>query len=345
MKKGKISENVLKRSVLKNIETNRKETIKGAGIGSDCAFFRYGDSFPHDEMIHEYFAASTETITLPVEDAGRTAVLAAANNLAAGGAECFAVMLSLTLPEESEEALLQKLMKQIENVCAELAIQIAGGHTEISSAVKNPVITVTALGKPMTDEPGNLLRPCEPEKSSSITELDIVMTKWIGLEGTMILAREKEKDLLTRYPLSLIKAAQGFEKYLPILPEAATALKSGVCTMHDLRNGGVFGGLWELSRSMGVGLSIDLKKIPVKQETIEICEFFDLNPYEFLSGGSLLIATADGEELVEKLMETGVFAAVIGRTTDSNDKIIRNEEEVRFLEPTKPDEILKVSFS
>lgn len=345
MKKGKISESVLKRSVLKNIETNRKETIKGADIGSDCAFFRYGDSFSHDGMTHEHFAASTETITLPVKDAGRTAVLAAANNLAAGGAECFAVMLSLTLPEESEEVLLQKLMKQIKNVCVELAIQIAGGHTEISSAVKNPVITVTALGKPLTDESGNLLQACEPEKSSSITELDIVMTKWIGLEGTMILAREKEKDLLTRYPLSLIKAAQGFEKYLPILPEAATALKSGVCTMHDLRNGGVFGGLWELSRSMGVGLSIDLKKIPVKQETIEICEFFDLNPYEFLSGGSLLIATTDGEGLVEKLMETGVFAAVIGRTTDSNDKIIRNEEEVRFLEPTKPDEILKVSFS
>lgn len=96
---------------------------------------------------------------------------------------------------------------------------------------------------------------------------------------------------------------------------------------------------------MGVGLSIDLKKIPVKQETIEICEFFDLNPYELLSGGSLLIAASDGEELVEGLKETGVSAAVIGKTTGSNDKIIRNKEEVRFLEPTKPDEILKVSFS
>ena len=96
---------------------------------------------------------------------------------------------------------------------------------------------------------------------------------------------------------------------------------------------------------MGVGLSIDLKKIPVKQETIEICEFFDLNPYELLSGGSLLIAASDGEELGEGLKETGVSAAVIGKTTGSNDKIIRNEEEVRFLEPTKPDEILKVSFS
>ena len=265
--------------------------------------------------------------------------------MAAGGSECFAIMICLVLPERSEEVLLQELMRQIENACAELAIQIAGGHTEVSSGVINPVITVTALGKPITDEAGALIQTHASEKGASITDLDIVMTKWIGLEGTMILAREKENELLTRYPLPLIKAAQGFEKYLPILPEAATALKSGVYTMHDIRNGGVFGGLWELSRSMGVGLSIDLKKIPVKQETIEICEFFDLNPYELLSGGSLLIAASDGEELVEGLKETGVSAAVIGKTTGSNDKIIRNEEEVRFLEPTKPDEILKVSFS
>lgn len=345
MKTGKISENVLKRSVLKNISTKRKEVIKGAGIGSDCAFFRCEELLSHGGMAYEHFAASSETMVLPVKDAGRLAVMAAVNNLAAGGTECFAVMVCLVLPAESEEVLLQELMKQIENTCAGFGIQIAGGHTEISSGVRNPVITVTALGKPITDETGKPLRVHALQKGASTTRLDIVMTKWIGLEGTLILAKEKEKDLLARYPLPLIKAAQGFEKYLPILPEAATALKSGVYTMHDLRNGGVFGGLWELSRSMGVGLSIDLKKIPVKQETIEICEFFDLNPYELLSGGSLLIATSDGEELVERIKEAGVFAAVIGQTTDNNDKIIRNEEEVRFLEPAKPDEILKVSFS
>ena len=345
MKTGKISEHVLKRSVLKNISTQRKEVIKGAGLGSDCAFFRYEELLSHGGMAYEHFAASSETMALPVKDAGRLAVMAAVNNLAAGGTECFAIMICLVLPEGSEEVLLQELMRQIENACAELAIQIAGGHTEVSSGVINPVITVTALGKPITDEAGALIQMHASETGASITDLDIVMTKWIGLEGTMILAREKEKELLARYPLPLIKAAQGFEKYLPILPEAATALKSGACTMHDLRNGGVFGGLWELSRSMGVGLSIDLKKIPVKQETIEICEFFDLNPYEFLSGGSLLITAPDGEELVEGLKETGVSAAVIGKTTGNNDKIIRNEEEVRFLEPTKPDEILKVSFS
>ena len=80
----------------------------------------------------------------------------------------------------------------------------------------------------------------------------------------------------------------------------------------------------------------------MKQETIEICEFFDLNPYEFLSGGSLLLAVKDGEELVRELGAQGIYAAVIGQSAQGNDRIIMNGEETRYLEPAKPDEILKV---
>ena len=102
--------------------------------------------------------------------------------------------------------------------------------------------------------------------------------------------------------------------------------------------------MYELAKRMGVGLSIDLKKIPVKQETIEVCEFFDLNPYELLSGGSLLVVTKDGESLVEKLAEENINAAVIGKTTPGNDKVVVNDDETRFLEPAKADEIFKIDF-
>lgn len=344
MKQGKISESILKRSILKYIHTRREEVIRGAGVGSDCAFLRCGDIFSTEGAADGYLSAATETVALPVKDAGALAVYAAVNNLAAGGAECFAVTLGITLPAETEERQLQEMMKQIEAICEKLKIQIAGGHTEVSASVKNAVITVTALGKAASLEQ-NHVHKAGDKKNESAANLDIVMTKWAGLEGTVILSKEKKQELLSRYPLPLITAAQGFEKYLPILPEAATALKSGVYTMHDIRNGGVFGGLWELSKSIGVGLSVDLKKIPVKQETIEICEFFNLNPYELLSGGSLLLAARDGEELVKTLEEQGISSAVIGRTADGNDKLILNEEETRFLEPAKPDEILKVSFN
>ena len=70
---------------------------------------------------------------------------------------------------------------------------------------------------------------------------DIIITKWIGLEGTADLAARNQEGLLTRYPAYLVEEAAAFDRYYSILPEAATAVKSGGCTMHDdISEGGVF---------------------------------------------------------------------------------------------------------
>ena len=129
---------------------------------------------------------------------------------------------------------------------------------------------------------------------------------------------------------------------MSIIPEAATAAKSGVSAMQVVREGGIFGALWELAEESDVGLVIDLKKIPVKQETIEVCEFFDANPYKLLSGGSLLFTTDKGMDLVALLEEQGIAATVIGKTIEGNDRILMNEDEKRFLEPAREDELYKV---
>ena len=80
----------------------------------------------------------------------------------------------------------------------------------------------------------------------------------------------------------------------------------------------------------------------MKQETIEICEFFEINPYDLLSGGCLLMAADNGYDLARILEGTGIPAAVIGKTTGSHDRVVINEEERRFLELPKPDEIYRV---
>lgn len=341
MKTGKISESILKRSVLKYCKTKREEVVKGAAPGVDCAFFTYPDGQGRGtggqvpDCQDKVFCAATQTVSLPVIRAGCYAVYAAVNAVAAGGGIPFAMQMALTLPEGTEESELKRIMQLTEEAAGICKVQIAGGHTEVTGAVKYPVISVTAFGYRL--EAAERVSRGLPAAGQAV-----VMTKWMGLEGTAILAQEKEAELLERYPFSITTAAKGFEKYLPVLPEAATALKSGATAMHDMRNGGVFGGLYELAGRLGVGLSIDLKKIPVKQETIEICEFFDLNPYGLLSGGSLLIVAEDGDGMVKALQEAGIPAAVIGITTDNNDKVLHNGEEIRFLEPARPDEIGKV---
>lgn len=332
---GKISESVLKHSILHQIHTKCDEVLNGAGIGEDCAIFAISDQ--------EVLAASVREAAVAIQaDVGLTdaeevsmahLIQKCVNNLAVCGAKPIAAMITLLLPETAEPEDVRKLMAEAEETCAGLSIQIAGGQTRVSKAVTTPFAVVNGYGR-VSRQDYCTLRAVKPGQ-------DIVLSKWVGLEGTAILARKNREKLIAKYPAYLAEEAQAFDKYLSIMPEAATAIKSGVCAMHDASEGGIFAALWELAEGAGIGLNIDLKKIPLRQETVEVSECCGVNPYELLSGGCLIMVTEDGTALVAALEAEGIPAAVIGRTTDSNDRIIRNEEEVRYMDRPKTDEIYK----
>lgn len=325
MKVGKVPESVLKRSILKQIHTKREEVLIGADVGEDCAIL----AFEEEEAV----VMSIDPITGTVQDIGRLAVQVTANDIASAGAEPVGIMISALFPESVTEEEIRHIMQQAEETCAGLHIQICGGHTEVTKAVNQPVLTVSGIGKV---KKRNIIRT-----GSAKPGQDVVVSKWIGLEGTSILAKEKEALLLRKFPAYLVKEAKEFDRFLSVVPEAATAVKSGVRAMHDVTEGGIFGALWELAESSGVGLEIDLKKIPVKQETIEICNYLDVNPYELISSGAMLMTADNGHDLVRALEKEEIPASVIGKVTDSNDRVVVNEEERRFLEPPGTDALYK----
>jgi len=327
MRLGKIPENVLKRSILKQIKTKRDEVKNGAGIGEDCAVFAFGK---------EICAISTDPVLFGGGGSPKYAIIKTVNNLAAGGTRPIGVMLTALFPGHILETDIKKMMAEAEETCAELNIQLAGGHTAVSDAVTKSIFIAAGIGKAYEGETVHT----KGAKSGQ----EIIITKWIGLEGTAILAKEKREELLTKYPLHLIEEAENFEKYLSILPEAAAAAKSGAFVMHDASEGGIFGALWELAENLGVGLEIDFKKLPIKQETVEVCEFFDLNPYELLSGGCLLIVADRGSDMVRLLEKEGIPAVVAGKITDNHDRVVIKDGERRFLELPKSDEIYKLNF-
>ena len=283
MKIGKVSENVLKRTVLKGIKNTREEVLIGAGQGEDCAVLELKED--------EVFVTSTDPITGTATDIGRLAVHVAVNDLAAQGAEPIGLLTTALLPEDYKESRLKRIMEQYKETCASLGIQPLGGHTEVTRAVNRPVLSVTGIGKAKKNRLTNT--------SNAKPGMDIIITKWVGLEGTSILAKEKEEELLTRYPRSLVEDAKNFDAFLSVLPESRVAVRNGAVAMHDITEGGVFGALWELSVSAGVGIEVDLKKIPIRQETVEVCEFYDLNPYCLISSGSMLIVAENGYDCVK----------------------------------------------
>lgn len=324
MKPGKVSESVLKRSVLKYIKRGSDRITNGAGIGSDCAIFACGNGFGAQ-------AGALFALRRPADI--YYPMVKAANNAACGGAVPVMALVTLLLPEAAEESGLREIMKEAAAAAEELGLSLAGGHTQVSREVQCPMacITVTGTGERLPGFSGK-----------AAPGQDIVLTKWAGLEGTALLAERYGEKLRARYPLRMIETAAAFKKQLSVIPEAATAAKSNVSAMHDASTGGIFAALWELAEGAGIGLAADLKKIPVRQETVEICEFFGISPYELLSGGCLLITADNGERLAQVLEEAGIPAAVIGRMTDNNDRIVINEDESRFLEKPRSDEMMKI---
>ena len=326
MEIGKVPESVLKRSIFKQIHTKRPEVLVGAGVGEDCAAMKLAPG--------EVFVFSTDPITGTEKNMGSLAVQITANDLASAGAEPVAMLLTVLLPPSADEPLIRTLMQEVDEACGKLNIQIMGGHTEITRVVNQPLVTVCGVGKVKKN---GLI-----STGGAKPGMDIIATKWIGLEGTAIIAHEKEEELCTHFSRHFVEQAQALDRYLSVMPEAATAVKSGVGAMHDVTEGGIFGALWEMAEASGVGLEIDLKKIPLRQETVEVCEFFHINPYELISSGCMLMAAADGNELIRRLKENGIEATVIGKATAGNDRVLMNDDERRFLEPPKTDELYKV---
>ena len=323
MRPGKFSESVLKRSVLKQIKTKRDEVNRGAEVGEDCAFFslekKEGTLITTAPIIVDEFQSIAMQLTAIV------------NNVAAAGGEPIGIMVSSILPDKILESVVQKLSGELERTCHNLNLQISGGNTVISKAVNKPVLNITVIGKKDVISHRDFH---EYEAGQ-----DILLTKYAGLAGTAILSEREQKKLEQRLPVYIVENGILLEKEISVLPESRIAMEIGAKGMHDVSRGGVFSALWELAERGNVGIEVDLKKIPVRQETIEICEVLGVNPYELYGAGALLIVTDKGNQLLHELEKQQIPASIIGKITKENGKVILNGEEVRFLDRPKNDSI------
>ena len=175
---GKLDSDLLKQIVFDKI-TYRNEDVKvRPGIGEDCACMDFG---PFDCVM------STDPITSAVSDIGRLSIHITCNDVASNGVQPLGIMLAVMLPEGTTEHDVEHIMGQAAETAAELQVEIIGGHTEITPAVKQPVIVSTAIGKTPagTSQSGNDMVPGD----------FIMMTKAVGLEGTGIIACDYEGRL------------------------------------------------------------------------------------------------------------------------------------------------------
>jgi len=325
MKAGKVSEAVLKRSVIRTVNKQEKQnTVAKAAVGLDAGLFAV-------EEMNGVMAVSCTALSGSEVGLAALAVKRACNSLAASGAKPLAVTVQFMLPEAMEENGLKDVMREVLSACGEADVALSNGHTQVSSFVTEPVVSVTAMGS----------APAIMTLEETVYGSDLVMTKSAGLAGAALLAKYYRENLHERYTYTFIDKAVAREADISVLPEIKVLKSLGVHHMHDVAEGGVFGAVWELCERLQAGVELDLKKIPICQETVEICEYFDVNPYQLKGDGALLFLTHDSTAAIRALKEAGIPAAVIGRMNEGNDRVLFNEDETRFLEPNRVDDYEK----
>lgn len=321
---GKIPNSLLEKLIISNIGQHRSDILVGPGIGLDCGVIDFG----------EYACVlSTDPITGTTSRAGYLGIHISCNDVVTTGAEPVGILVTIMAPPNSTSEDIEGIMKDIQVGAKELGIEVLGGHTEITDAVNQMVLSVTAVGRVKKE---NLLQPSRAQLGD-----DIIVTKTAGLEGTAIIAHDKSELLQQHYGAEFVERAKSFINYISVAKEGRIAAQFGAHAMHDATEGGVLGALWEMGQAIGKGMVIYEENIPVAEETIAIAKLFNINPLRLISSGTMIIISPKGAKLVDELKKHGINSAVVGKIVDEKGVWLINKADKTILDPPAADELYK----
>jgi hydrogenase expression/formation protein HypE len=295
---GKIPVDILKEVVFKNLGATRKEVTIGPKAGVDSAVLDLGN---------KSVIVAMDPITGAIERIGWLAVNVNANDVATFGVQPAFLFSCLMLPEGANQSMVKTISSQMGAAAAELGMAIVGGHCESTPKLVNPIVVGCAMG---FTEKGNYVTSAGAKAGDNL-----ILTKSAGIEGTAILASDRENELKSALNNKEIKTAKSFYEKISVVPEARAAFKAGgVHAMHDPTEGGVTGGIHEMADAAGLGVEIWQDKIGVEAETAKICSYFQIDPLQLIGSGALLIAAEAQRtaKILDSLKQRLIPASIIG---------------------------------
>lgn len=348
MRPGKVPYNTFVRSIDKTITPRQPFVLRGVGMGHDSSAF---------DVSQDGALVVSQTLCLHADLALKEDAWLAAdfyrtvNDLYCSGAQPKALTAAFLLPDTCEEEDFRKLVLMLEQFCENENMEYAGGDTKIVNAasVGKAVITLTVYG---TRENWAATATTYSKDTRKASEAyfkpkggeSLLMAGYAGDSGLALASLACDEKLARRYSGTTLKAARACLKELSAAKATAVARRHGITAMHNISSDGVFGALWEMADGAGLGLTADLRAIPVLQQTIEISDYLELNPYRLEACASLLMACdpAEADAVVTELHACGVPAACIGRfhkKGESVARILQNEDEERYIDRPGGDEL------
>ncbi|AYD39591.1 AIR synthase [Clostridium fermenticellae] len=321
MKIGKLNWDDLNSIIDNNRGSIRDDIRIRGGIGEDCSVINFGDY----ECV-----VSTDPITGADHNSGKLAVHINCNDIASSGVEPIGILVTILAPETCSLYDIKSLMSDINEETKKLNIEVLGGHTEVTSAVNKMIVSCTIIGKGK--------RNSAVSTSGALPGDDIVVTKKLCLEGTSIIVNDYEEKVKGILTPEEIQKAKNYTEYLSVVKEGIIAGKFKVNSMHDITEGGVLGALWEVSEASKLGFKVYSERMPLSSITKKLCNRYNIDPLRFISSGSMLITTHNGEKLIKELNKSGISGTIIGEIIKDGHILVKSNKE-EIVTPPERDEL------
>ena len=305
---GKIPIDILKEIVFKNLGAERGEVVLGPAAGVDGAVLDVGN---------KNAIVSMDPITGAVERIGWEAININANDVATFGVEPAFFFSCLLLPENADSKIVETISTQMNIAAKELGIAIVGGHCESTPGLANPIVVGCIMG---LTEKGKYVTTAGAKAGDKL-----ILTKSAGIEGTAILASDREEQLFKIFSPEMLDSAKHFFSQISVVKDALTAYRAGgVHAMHDPTEGGILNGIHEMADAADLGIRVIQEKISIEPETAKICRYYEIDPLQLISSGALLIAVEPeaADKIISALGQEHIYADVIGEFNPSPKKRI-----------------------
>lgn len=266
---------------------------------------------------------AVKPLFFPGGDIGRLAISGTVNDIAALGAEPYALACGLILEEGLTFSDLERILSSMRKTCTEAGVGIVTGDTKVveKGSLGGCVMNVAGLGRRTLALESNL----EVVKQHRST----FKQRWL-LDSNL---SAKDKVILSGtigdHGLAVLSAQQGISfgsniksdvKPLNRLIQRMLNEIGGTVAIKDPTRGGLADALNEFSEKSEKGILIYEDKIPIRNDVRAASEMLGLDPLEVGNEGKIVIGIVPGkaEQMLNWLKRTreGKDAEIIGEVTN-----------------------------
>jgi hydrogenase expression/formation protein HypE len=248
----------------------------------------------------------------PGGDIGSLAVHGTVNDLAMGGAQPLYLSAAFIIEEGFSIESLCRVTASLRQAAADAGVQVVTGDTKVVEKGSGDGLFINTSGLGVVPDGVQLsadrARPGDR----------ILLSGSIGDHGIAILAH--------REGLEFESAITSDSAALHTLVASMLAASLELRCLRDPTRGGISSTLNEIAAQSGVGIEIDERAIPVREEVKGACELLGLDPLYVANEGKLVaIVAPDASERVLDAMRRhplGAQAAMIGTVTAAHPRLV-----------------------